>query len=100
VGKNYFVTQWPALFMVSQEGKVIHAAQGFGIDHAQKALENVRKVLGELSTEPLSPGLGQWMLAHGLDPASKPVSAAAEAASSAAKPAPVAPKKVVKKKHR
>jgi peroxiredoxin len=102
VTKNYFVTQWPAVFMVSSEGKVFHAAQGYGVDHSKRVLEDVRKVLGELSTEPLSPGLQQWLLNHGLGVASDPVVSqpVAPAGASKAVPAEDVKKKTPHKKRR
>ena len=84
VAKRFFISKLPCVYLVNSEGKVAMVNVGYSDDISKLLLENIRKAVGEPTSDPIPPRLTAFFA--GEPAAAAAVEPAADAADPAAAP--------------
>ena len=85
VAKRFFVAKLPNSYLINGEGKVLMANVGYNEDLSKRLVEEIRKAIGEPTSEPLPESVTKHMAKAGSGPES--VTVPDESAPSGAEPA-------------
>ncbi|MBI5510552.1 MAG: TlpA family protein disulfide reductase [Deltaproteobacteria bacterium] len=87
VAKRFYISKLPCVYLVTGEGKVAFVNVGYNDDISRALLENIRKSIGEPTTDPVPDVLAKYMSGHPgeatTDAKTEPAPAGAEAAAAA-----------------
>ncbi len=93
VAKRYFISKLPNVYLLDGEGKVISANVGYNDDISRKLVDDIRRSIGESTTEALPADVQKHMGKHGgsTGAVAVPVEGAVQAEATAADPASATP---------
>lgn len=64
VAKRYYIEKLPCVYLVGADGKVAMVNVGYSDDISRDLLDNIRKAIGEPTTEPVPDALARYVSGH------------------------------------
>ena len=64
VAKRFFVSKLPCVYLIDGDGKVAWVNVGYNDDASKAMVENIRKAMGEPTTDPIPEALTKLMAGH------------------------------------
>ncbi|MBI3180390.1 MAG: hypothetical protein HYZ27_12055 [Deltaproteobacteria bacterium] len=63
MAKRYLISQLPCVYLINGEGKVVMVEVGYSKDISRQLLDQVRKAVGEPTSEPVPDKLARYLAA-------------------------------------